>query len=722
MITRDHQPRRPWEKLGVFDGVVIDGVDYRVQRSDPGGQLLREVSRPTVDAFYDHVAWASIKRQPGFRHHPGMHDPNRPNVRSITGVEFFGDIPEDERLRMRCIETMIFELEKLRRAGAVKLTPADVQKQIDGELSRMYRLAMKKVQHGDAALGGRLFGSLDLTGAALLKKRRDYIRGGLAALRDGRYRSGNQHSGMQREVVALIAIHVRANLTGSTRQIHEDIEDDIAERNAESARKAAIAAANGEDFEPVELLRVPDIKTVACAREKVDPFQVDLARWGLDGTVRMLPAARGTADVQEAVGRVEYDESVVDVITLLTDSGVWAQLTEEERKSVKRVRMVIGVAICVATRCILAMRIYPVGNAEETVATIRMITEDKTKYIPVHLRDQLSWHQFGGIGSIVVDQGSSNISDAARTAFANLDVPIDIAPAAHPDRRGVGERIFGIFGSRVYSLLDARTGYNVVDRRNYRPDGRASLTIDELWRVLVIGVVGIYHNSPHDGLGGRTPIDEWERVTEAYGIKALPDPNRRRVSFGRRRSRPVTRYGVTYGGLSYSNPLLEHHYLHGRSKVDVVGDVEDLGAVSVKIGDTWYEAPCVDRDMHGVRLEDWLAACSTQREIADEDVRKRGAARRAAKKALRAIQESARGRLDEPPMASVEEMEETAVKRIFGKYEHAEEDQPAHGGQLGIAVEPDNDAPPPPHTPEEGSPPVATPRRRSKAKSNWKMT
>ncbi|MBL8597776.1 MAG: hypothetical protein JNL14_08560 [Devosia sp.] len=723
MITRDHKPRRPWEKLDAADGVVIDGVDYRVTRSDPAGQLLREVSRPTVDAFFDHATWEKIKNQPGYRHHPGLHDPNRPSIRSLAGVEFIGDIPADQLRRMRFLETMIFELERLHRAGKVKLTPKAVQEQLDGELGRRVREAMKRIQLGDAALGGRAFVSFDITGSALLKKRRDYKkRGGFAALRDGRYKSGNPRADLQREVAAIIAIHVQANLTGSLRQVHEDIEDDIDERNADAARKAALAAANGDaEFQPIELLRVPDIKTVAKARSKVDPFRVAIATWGKDAAVRLHPAVRGTVDVQEALGRIEYDESVVDVITLLTESGVWALMTKEERAAVRKGRMVIGVAICVVTKCILAMRIYPVGNAAETVATIRMITEDKTRYVPVHLRDQLSWHQCGGIGGVTVDQGSSNISDEARTVFANLDVPIDIAPAANPQDRGAGERIFRTFASAIYSLLDARTGFNVVDRRQYRPEGRASLTLDELWAVLVIGIVGIYHNSPHGGLGGRTPADEWERVTADYGIRALPDPNRRRVAFGRRKFREVTRNGVTYGGLSYTNPLIDHHYLHRRGKLEVVGDPEDLGAVSVKIGAVWYEALCTDPDMVGVRLEDWLAASATQKDIADEDVRKRKAARRAAKQALRAIQEGARGRAAERPSASIEQLEEAAVQRIFGKYEHADEDQPAHDGQLGIAVEPDNDVPQSPAITGAEMPTPAAAAAGTKAKPKWKM-
>ena len=117
------QPHRrsPWQRLGDYDGFVIRGVDYRLQRSDVGGQLLRETSRPTVTAFYDHNAWEEIRREPGFQHHPGMHDPNRPNIRNIAGVQFTSDIPDAQLMRMHWLESLILELELLRRAGKTML-------------------------------------------------------------------------------------------------------------------------------------------------------------------------------------------------------------------------------------------------------------------------------------------------------------------------------------------------------------------------------------------------------------------------------------------------------------------------------------------------------------------------------------------------------------------------------------------------------------------------
>jgi putative transposase len=697
MRIRDQQKRQPpWQRLGDHDGFVIRDVNYRTQRSDPTGQLLREVSHPTVTAFWDHAAWEEIRNEPGFEHHPGLHDPNRPDIRGLAGVQFISDIPPRQLMRMHFLESLVIDLERRHRAGQTKLVRDEVQSLIDGEMGEVARKKLKERQLGPGAKGGREYKGIDdITGSALLKKRRDYLRGGFAALRDGRYRSSNAGANIQPEVAALIALHLAINVSNpsaTARSILDDIQDDIEVQN-ERAVLAGLAAQNEEALRNVEILRVPDIKTVRRAKGAMDPFQADIGKYGLDAAVQMNPAVRGKPDRLGPLDRVEYDESIVDAITLLTESGAWNLLTDEEKKRVKKARMVIGVAICVATRCIVAMRIYKTGNADETVATFRMILEDKTRYVPPNLRDKLSWHQHGGIGTVVLDQGSSNISDAARTVLANLNVPILVAEAGRPDQRGTGERIFRTFGSEIYSYLDARTGSDVVDRRNYKPEGRASLALDELWKVLVIGVVGIYHNTPHRELGGRTPAYEWERLAPDYGVNALPDPNRRRVTFGRHRKRIVTRYGVDFAGLSYTNPLVDHHYLHGTGPIEVAGDSEDLSAVSVKFGTSWYEAPCTDPDIGHTRLEDWYAACAAQKDLASDDARKRRAARRAAKQAIRAIQENARDRANMPPQIITDAMIEHGERRIFGKYQHAAEDQPVDNGQLGIDVEPDNHEP-----------------------------
>ena len=723
MSTEPSMPERmpPWQRLGEFDGFVIEGVEYRRQSSDKRGQLLYETSRPSVTASYSHHRWEEIRKAPGFRHIRGQHDPHRVEIRASVGVDFASDLPPQQFMWMQYVESLILDLEVRYRNGTVKLVEEDVRPLIDGEMGREARRRLKERQLGRTSAGAQAYVSFDITASVLLKKRRAYLKKGIMVLRDQRYKSGRSNH-LQPDVSAMLAVLINeanGNPSANPTSILDDLRDEIEEINEDRSRKA-LAAEDGTAVEALELLRLPDIKTVRKRWNGRDKFSADIARFGLEVAVKLNPAVRGTPDKLGPLDRIEYDESIVDAIVFLTETGIWSYLTAKEKKGIRKGRLVIGVAICTVTRVIVGMRIYEEGNGEETVETFKMILEDKTRYIPPWLRDQITWHQHGGIAQVVMDQGSNNISQVARTVLANLDVSVTYARAGNPAERGVGERIFRTFAHRIYSLLDARTGSNVVDRRNYRPEDRASLTMDELWQVMVVGVAGIYHNSPHSELNGRTPAGEWDRLVPDYGVNALPDPNRRRVTLGKHRFKTATRYGVASFGLSYVHPLIDHHYLHGHGDLEVAGDPDDIGAVSFRYGDQWHEAPCVDPDMRGVRWIDWFNACQPQRDLASEDAQKRRAARRAAKRAIRSIQQNARNRQDlHPPVVNQEEITK-GERAVFGKYEHAEDDLPFENGQLGMEVIPDNDELHDGQGTSAPSPAVPAVKKSSgKSKPNW---
>jgi putative transposase len=716
----------PWERLGDFDGIVIDGVEYRVHSSDRDEQKLYEVDRPKVTASFSHERWRAIRNSPGFQIHIDQHDPKRAELSRKSGVDYASDIPPKQVRWMQFVESMVVELMMRHGRGDVKLEASAVQALIDGEMGRVVRTKLKLRQLGASATGGQEYGSFDISGPCLIKKRRLYLKHGYLGLRDGRFRSGRvQHLNLQ--VASILAAHVyasSANPSATAVSVLEDIADEIDVLRDKIIKKAL---ASGGSLSDLDLPKTPNIKTVQKRMRERDPFRVSIGKVGIEVAVKIHPAVRGAPDKLGPCDRIEYDESIVDAITLLTESGIWAYLTDEERASLMgRVRLVIAIAICAVTRIILAMRIYRVGNGDEAVATFRMILEDKTKYIPPELRHLMSWHQHGGFYEVVMDQGSMNISHEARTVLANLDAPVHYARAAHPNERGVGEAIFRTFGHEIYSFLDARTGSNVVDRKNYRPEERASLTTDELWRVLAIGVAGRYHLAPHSALSGRTPAEEWERLAPSYGTNRMPDPNRFRVTFGRRRLRTVTERGVASFGLSYSSKMTDWHYLHGHGQVEIAADSEDLGAISVRFNGRgkWYEVRCHDPDMVGVRWVDWLAACQSQRDLNSDSEQKRRAARRAAKEAIRSIQQHARERESKPPLIITEEMMARAEREIFGKYQHAEHDQLVNDGQLGEEVPPDNQpaspAVPPPAMAEEPGVATVSPAPRAPKKKAWK--
>lgn len=112
-------------------------------------------------------------------------------------------------------------------------------------------------------------------------------------------------------------------------------------------------------------------------------------------------------------------------------------------------------------------------------------------------------------------------------------------------KRGIPRRFYfdngKIFRSRLLLALCARLGIQLIHTRPYRPQGRAKLErwfltlrrgflarinadqcdgLDALNRLLFAWIEGEYHQRPHRGLDGETPLDRWMRLSD--GIRPLP--------------------------------------------------------------------------------------------------------------------------------------------------------------------------------------------------------
>ena len=73
-----------------------------------------------------------------------------------------------------------------------------------------------------------------------------------------------------------------------------------------------------------------------------------------------------------------------------------------------------------------------------------------------------------------------------------------------------------------------------MKRRGHKPEDFAHLTVDELAALLTLWIVDVYHNTPHDGLGGETPRNAWKRLASLVGVRPLPDRRKIRAIFGER--------------------------------------------------------------------------------------------------------------------------------------------------------------------------------------------
>jgi putative transposase len=139
----------------------------------------------------------------------------------------------------------------------------------------------------------------------------------------------------------------------------------------------------------------------------------------------------------------------------------------------------------------------------------------------------------------------------------------------------------GTLMGRVHAL-PGTTFSDIAARGDYASEARAILTFREFERILVMEVLGPYHNEVHQGLG-RTPVAAWADGVSGMTLRAPVDPDGLLLDFLPFEERVVRRDGVRLFNVLYQDGALAHIVNAGGGKLRVKYDPRDLSAVFVEL-------------------------------------------------------------------------------------------------------------------------------------------
>lgn len=140
-------------------------------------------------------------------------------------------------------------------------------------------------------------------------------------------------------------------------------------------------------------------------------------------------------------------------------------------------------------------------------------------------------------------------------------------PTKKKEYGGHIERFMGTLGKELHTL-PGTTFSSIKQRGDYPSRKRAKMTLDELKHWLAHHILGEYHNRPHEGLNGETPLERWTKgilgTDDAPG-RGLPpkiaDSPRLRLDFLPAWERTVQpAYGLQIEGISYFDDCLKCFY------------------------------------------------------------------------------------------------------------------------------------------------------------------
>jgi putative transposase len=193
----------------------------------------------------------------------------------------------------------------------------------------------------------------------------------------------------------------------------------------------------------------------------------------------------------------------------------------------------------------------------------------------------LAWSTFGLPEIIHVDNGAEFHSRAFERGCQQHGIRIDYRPPATPRFGGHIERLMGTLMGRVHAL-PGTTFSDIAARGDYASEARAILTFREFERILVMEVLGPYHNEVHQGLG-RTPVAAWADGVSGMTLRAPVDPDGLLLDFLPFEERVVRRDGVRLFNVLYQDGALAHIVNAGGGKLRVKYDPRDLSAVFVEL-------------------------------------------------------------------------------------------------------------------------------------------
>lgn len=581
--------------------ITIKGVSYTEVASDNEACVMRRVDNPEVHERFTFVELVDLVAQGLLTEEPGAF--SLPAVRSKVGPNIkLSDLKPEVAEMVRFRQFICDEFLKMEAEGHTSRSNAAMEPTLETLFGRWVTLLVQRLP-GTRFSSQQTEGTFKIPSPSAVRnwlQKYEAADFNVMALCPLKHKCGNRTDRLHPEVRDLLrcsALEYASLLKPTVKRVYEKFEEHFDELNETRAQ-------NG-----LPTLLKPSIAAMRAEIRKLAPYHVDAGRKGTSYAQKKYAYIQGKHNPEWPLQVVEMDEWLVSLHTLFTRTGLWEELGISTQEALEKDygRMQLSAAIDVRTKCILAMQLAPTATTDLAIATLRMAMSDKSDFAK-SAGCETPWDMAGRIQMVRVDNGPAYVAGAFSTAAIDAGIAVDYAVAGAPYLRGTIERVFSTFHTGLISLFDGRTFTNVVDKGDYEAGARASLSVEELGQALVRWVVDVYHNTPHEGLGGQTPRNCWLALRKKVGVPLSPNQDAMRACFGltverRLRSEGIQLYCNKYQ--SHELQAIRRQYRTGQLKVRF--DPDDLGHISVDTPKGWLKVPCTTLEMHGVPLETHVA-------------------------------------------------------------------------------------------------------------------
>jgi putative transposase len=314
-------------------------------------------------------------------------------------------------------------------------------------------------------------------------------------------------------------------------------------------------------------MRTPNWRTIHARVGELDAKLVARKRHDT-GALQDLVATPGELAAARPLDIVQIDHTPVDVMVV----------DAETRQGTTRPWLTL--AIDIHTRMVVG---YHLSLNEPSVISVGLCLLnaifDKTALL-ADMGLDVAWPTIGLPQAILVDNGPEFHSRAFLRGCEEHGVTVDWRPPGTPRYGGHIERLLGTHMNALH-VIEGSTGSSVGDRQGRDALERATLTMRELERWLVLEIAGKYHHRVHAALQ-RPPIALWRELTGSIPLRLPTDRLKFWVAFLPEERRQLRRDGIHLFGVRYWSPALAQDIGHATQLLAVRYDPRDISRVFVR--------------------------------------------------------------------------------------------------------------------------------------------
>jgi putative transposase len=288
---------------------------------------------------------------------------------------------------------------------------------------------------------------------------------------------GQSRLGDQREAIATLAIN-ETWLTANRKSI------------------AAVVRAADEMCKKAKL-RFVSRSTIKRRIGKRDLKKALKKRLGRDARDLLRMSQGSSPEPDYPLQRVQVDTTPLDVIVV-----------DEADRTVLVGRVYLTLVFDVFSRCVLGfcvtLKVPSIASVGEAIAMAILKKDDWLRKRGL----DCSYPMYGLFEQLEADGGSEHDNQTLRLFCQEWDISFDLRPLLEPQAGGHVERMFGTIQPRIHEI-PGTTFSNIRERGNYDSQELAIMTRTEIEQWVAVYITKVYHNTPHSGLGGMTPLQKY---------------------------------------------------------------------------------------------------------------------------------------------------------------------------------------------------------------------